>query len=113
MIAHLQDGRYGNTSILQETTAQKMHSQLFTNDPRVSGWTYGFWEMKLNNRSIIGHGGDTILFHNLLELVPDDNLGTIVSYNEQSSEPVGVELLQAFGSLLPGTFSSSHSHIRL
>jgi CubicO group peptidase (beta-lactamase class C family) len=49
MIAHLQNGRYGNSSILQEATARRMHSQLFTNDLKVRGWTYGFWEMRLNN----------------------------------------------------------------
>lgn len=62
MIAHLQNGRYGTTSILKEATARQMHSELFTNDPKVSGWTYGLWEMRLNNQSIIGHGGDSILF---------------------------------------------------
>lgn len=96
MIAHLQNGRFGNRRILQEATARRMHSLLFTNDPKVSGWTYGFWEMKLNNQSIIGHGGDTILFHTLLELLPDHNLGIFVSFNEQASEPAGAELLQAF-----------------
>jgi hypothetical protein len=73
-----------------------MHSQLFTNDPRVSGWAYGFWEMELNNQSIIGHGGDTILFHTLLQLIPKDNLGIFISMNELASEPASVELLQAF-----------------
>lgn len=96
MIAHLQNGRYGNSRILNEATAQQMHSQLFTNDPKVSGWTYGFWEMRLNNQSMIGHGGDTILFHTLLELIPEQNLGIFVSFNEQASEPAGGELLQIF-----------------
>ncbi len=96
MIAHLQNGRYGNSSILQEATAQRMHSQLFTNNPKVSGWTYGFWEMRLNNQSIIGHGGDTILFHTLLELLPEQNLGIFVSFNQRASEPAGSELLRTF-----------------
>ena len=73
-----------------------MHSQLFTNDPKVSGWTYGFWEMRLNDQRIIGHGGDTILFHTLLELLPEQNLGIFVSFNEQASEPAGSELLRTF-----------------
>ncbi len=96
MIAHLQNGRYDNVRILQNATAQKMHSQLFTNDPKVSGWTYGFWEMRLNNQSTIGHGGDTILFHTILALLPEHNLGIFISLNEQASEPAGSELLQAF-----------------
>lgn len=96
MIAHLQNGRYGNSSILQEATARRMHSELFTNDPKVSGWTYGFWEMRLNNQSLIGHGGDTILFHTLLELLPERDLGIFVSFNERASEPAGIELLRTF-----------------
>lgn len=96
MIAHLQNGLYGNNRILEDSTARMMHSQLFTNDPGVSGWTYGFWEMRLNNQSIIGHGGDTLLFHTLLELLPEQNVGIFISLNEEASEPAGVELLQAF-----------------
>lgn len=96
MIAHLQNGRYGNSRILQNSTARRIHSQLFTNDPKVSGWTYGFWEMRLNNQSIIGHGGDTILFHTLMELLPEHNIGIFVSCNEQASEPAAYEILQTF-----------------
>lgn len=96
MMAHLQNGLYGNRRILQDATAKKMHSHLFANDPKVNGWTYGFWEMQLNNQSVIGHGGDTILFHTLLELLPEHDLGIFVSFNEQASEPAGSELLQTF-----------------
>jgi hypothetical protein len=96
MIAHLQDGRYGNASILDEATAKQMHSQLFTNDPKVNGMAYGFWEMNKHNPRAIGHGGDTILFHTLLVLIPESNLGLFISANEQSSEPAVYELLQTF-----------------
>ena len=96
MIAHLQKGRYDNTSILDEATAKQMHSQLFTNDPKVNGMAYGFWEIRLNNQSMILHGGDTILFHTILVLIPESNLGLFISANEQSSEPAVYELLQTF-----------------
>ncbi len=96
MIAHLQDGRYGSHRILRESTALEMHSLLFTNDPRVSGWTYGFYQMDLNNQSIIMHGGDTILFHTYFVLLPESDLGFFVSCNEQASEPAVAELLAAF-----------------
>ncbi len=81
MIAHLQDGRYGNSSVLQDATAKKMHSQLFTHDQRVSGWAYGFYEFNLNDQRMIQHGGDTPLFHTLLTLLPEHNIGMFVSYN--------------------------------
>ncbi|MGB9927881.1 MAG: serine hydrolase [Methanosarcina sp.] len=96
MIAHLQNGKYGDTRILQEETAQKMHSRLFTNDPRVNGMAYGFWEINPESPRIIGHGGDTILFHTQLILVPDCKLGFFISCNEQNSEPAVNELVQTF-----------------
>ena len=96
MIAHLQNGRYGDNRILQESTAKEMHSQLFTNDPKVNGWTYGFWEMELNNESIIMHGGDTLQFHTFLVLLPDSDLGLFISCNERFSEPAVGEILEAF-----------------
>ncbi len=96
MIAHLQNGRYGDNRILQESTAKKMHSQLFTNDPKVNGWTYGFYQMDLNNQSIIMHGGDTLQFHTFLVLLLDSDLGLFISCNERFSEPAVGEILEAF-----------------
>ncbi|HWQ19165.1 MAG TPA: serine hydrolase, partial [Methanotrichaceae archaeon] len=96
MIAHLQNGRYGDARILQDATARRMHSLLFTSDPRVSGWDYGFMQMHMNNQSMIGHGGDTIQFHTLLMLLPEHNLGLFVSYNSQGGAAAGTELLQEF-----------------
>jgi CubicO group peptidase (beta-lactamase class C family) len=96
MIAHLQNGRYGDRRIMQEATAEQMHSRLFTNDPRVNGMAYGFWEMNQDNPRAIGHGGDTILFHTLLVLIPESNLGLFISANEEASEPAVYELFQAF-----------------
>lgn len=81
MIAHLQNGRFGDTRILQEATAQTMHEQLFTNDPRVSGFAHGFIEATLNGQKLLWHAGDTIFFHSTLVLAPEHNLGFFVSYN--------------------------------
>jgi len=96
MVAHLQNGKYGNSRILQEDTARKMHSHLFTNDPRVNGMAYGFWEINPENPRIIGHGGDTLLFHSQLILILENQLGLFVSCNEQASEPAVNEIVQAF-----------------
>lgn len=81
MIAHLQNGRFGDTHILQEATARTMHEQLFTNDPRVSGFAHGFIEATLNGQTLLWHAGDTIFFHSTLVLLPEHNLGFFVSYN--------------------------------
>lgn len=96
MIAHLQNGKYGNSRILQEDTAQQMHSSLFKNDPGVSGMAYGFLEINPDNPRVIGHGGDTILFHTQLVLIPESQLGLFISCNEQASESAVNELRQVF-----------------
>jgi CubicO group peptidase (beta-lactamase class C family) len=81
MIAHLQNGAYGEVRILQEETAKFMHSRLFGHDPRVNGNAHGFWEFGYNDLRLIEHGGDTIYFHSQLALIPDKNVGWFVSYN--------------------------------
>ncbi len=96
MIAHLQDGRYGDARILQEATAQQMHSQLFTHDPRVSGMAYGFIEMHLNNQRILAHSGSIVAFQSLLALVPDQNLGLFVAYNRDTAFTAPEEVLRLF-----------------
>lgn len=96
MIAHLQDGRYGDTRILQESTAQDMHIQHFTQDPRAGGWTCGFMEMELNGQRIIWHGGATLYFHSAFFLLPDQNIGLFVSYNSQGGMPAHEALIRAF-----------------
>jgi CubicO group peptidase (beta-lactamase class C family) len=96
MIAQLQNGRFGAQRILQETTAQEMQAQQFTNDPRVPGMAYGFWEQHLNSQRLLVHDGDTFLFHSLLALLPEHQVGVFVSYNSAGGAAARTTLLQAF-----------------
>jgi len=96
MIAHLQNGRYGDVRILQEETARQMHARLFSHDPRLDGMAYGFFEDTLNGVRIISHGGDTILFHTGLFLLPEQNVGLFVSCNGTGGGDLGKALLKAF-----------------
>ncbi|MCX7973311.1 MAG: beta-lactamase family protein, partial [Candidatus Aminicenantes bacterium] len=63
MIAHLQNGQFGDKRILQEETVKLMHSRLYSADPRLNGNAHGFWEKTWNGVRMIEHGGDTIYFH--------------------------------------------------
>lgn len=80
MIAHLQDGRYLNRRILSQSTAQEMHARHFTQDPRIAGSAYGFYERIQNNQRMIEHLGDVFCTSSLLVLMPKENLGFFVSY---------------------------------
>jgi len=81
MIAHLQDGQFGDKQILKPETAKLMHSRLFGADDRLNAMAYGFYEESRNGHRIIGHGGDTVFFHSDLHLILDKNVGFFVSYN--------------------------------
>jgi CubicO group peptidase (beta-lactamase class C family) len=81
MLAHLQEGQFGEARILKPETARLMHSRLFAFDPAVNGMAHGFYEESRNGRRIIGHGGDTVYFHSDLHLILDESVGFFISYN--------------------------------
>ena len=86
MIAHLQDGRYGNSRILDEATAQNMHHQHFTHHPRLRGRAYGFSEWFENNQRAIFHDGGAPGFNTRLFLLPDQNLGFFLAWNSNTAK---------------------------
>ncbi|WP_226019058.1 serine hydrolase [Novosphingobium sp. FKTRR1] len=81
MIAHLQDGKFGNTQILKPETAQQMHNSLTQLMPPLHGFELGFMVNDINGHKVIGHGGDTALFHSGLWLFMGENVGLFVSVN--------------------------------
>lgn len=81
MIAHLQDGRFGEARILEAKTAQMMHARQFAMDSEVNGMALGFYEESRNGLRIIGHGGDLNYFHSDMHLIPERGVGFFVSYN--------------------------------
>ncbi|HVX06156.1 MAG TPA: serine hydrolase domain-containing protein [Rhodanobacteraceae bacterium] len=81
MIAQLQDGRIGDTRILSQQTAERMHSLQHTSAAGLNGFDLGFYQENHNGQRIIGHGGDTIVFHSDLHLLLDANVGLFMSFN--------------------------------
>jgi CubicO group peptidase (beta-lactamase class C family) len=96
MLAHLQNGRLGDSRILQAETAKQMHSQLFTADPRLPGMAHGFMENSINGHRIISHGGDTLFFHSNLWLIPDQNTGIFVTTNGTGGVPIATMLIYQY-----------------
>lgn len=98
MIAHLQDGRFGNARILREETAQMMHMRQLSPSPYITGTGLGFYETWINGRRWINHAGDTVYFHTNLALLKEENLGIYVSYNSGAALPFSQreDLVKAF-----------------
>jgi CubicO group peptidase (beta-lactamase class C family) len=81
MIAHLQNGQYGDVQILKPETAVQMHTRQDGWPASMNAQALGFYEESRNGHRIIGHGGDTEVFHSDLHLMVNDNVGFFVSYN--------------------------------
>lgn len=83
MSTYLGNGVVGNTRILSPETADTMHSR----HPAVTNWRYGFHEYGDLDANLIAHSGATVNFTSYLLLAPDHDVGILVAYNTNPSEP--------------------------
>ncbi len=95
MIAHLQLGRFGESRILAEETARRMHQRIYFLDERLPGMAHGFYQEDVRGQKVIGHGGDTEFFHSTLALFPEHGLGLFASIVGENGLPL-MELVDAF-----------------
>jgi len=81
MMAFLQDGKYGDKQILQRETVEQMMTQQFSHHPNLDGMTLGFMERTTNGRRVLMHAGSTMIFDTGLYLLPDEEMGILLSYS--------------------------------
>lgn len=86
MLAHLQEGHLGDYDMLSRQTAQLMHSPSETALPGFGTMAHGFFYETRNGRRVIGHGGDTIVFHTEFDLLPQEGVGIFFSFNSRGRE---------------------------
>jgi CubicO group peptidase (beta-lactamase class C family) len=84
MMAHVDDGRFGNGRILSEQAARDMHRQHFTNHPKLIGFTYGFFENRRNGVAAVEHAGMMDGFSALMYLSPDKKFGIFIACNRET-----------------------------
>ena len=80
MLAHLGNGMESQT-ILQRETLALMHAPQFGFDPRLPGYTFGFFEIFRNGQRLISHAGATLQFSANLMLIPEQNIGLFEAYS--------------------------------
>ena len=86
MIAHLQQGRLDGAQILRPETAERMHSASEIAPPGFATMAHGFFRETHNDRVVIGHGGDTVVFHTELDLLPTEGVGIFYTFNSRGRE---------------------------
>ncbi|MGB8192558.1 MAG: serine hydrolase domain-containing protein [Chitinophagaceae bacterium] len=89
MIMHLNNGRFGNNTVLQPQTALSMRATQFRNHPRVVGFGYGFWESTINGTKAVHHGGIMDGYASSMYLWPDKNMGVFMVCNMEAPNFLG------------------------
>ena len=85
MTALLQAGRYGEAQILKPETVQLMYTPSVQRFADFATIAHGFFEERRNGRRILGHGGDSVVFHTDLNLLVDDGVGFFASFNSRGA----------------------------
>lgn len=86
MIAHLQSGRLGNAQILSAQTEALMQNPSEKALPGFSTMAHGFFHDVHNGTVVIGHGGDTVVFHTELDLLPQKGVGIYYTFNSRGKQ---------------------------
>ena len=87
MLTVLQGGSLDGATILQPETMAAMQSRQHELHPALHAMGLGFIDYSQNGRTMWGHGGDTILFHSDMFLIPEARVGLYLSYNSGGSRP--------------------------
>lgn len=86
MIAHLNGGAIDTGRILAPQTVRLMQNSVTHPIPGLNGMALGFYESNVNGRNVIGHGGDTSVFHSELQLFQNEGVGIFMSFNSTGRE---------------------------
>jgi len=84
MIMLLNDGVANGARIFGPSTAKAFRTPLLATAPGVNGWDHGFIQWPVaGGLAAYGHGGDSILFHSSMTLVPELGLGIFIATNTE------------------------------
>jgi len=86
MLAHLQQGSLDGQQILDPATTALMHSPTESADPGFGVMAHGLFYGMQNGRKVLGHGGDTIVYHTEMNLLPDEGVGIFFTYNSRGKD---------------------------
>jgi CubicO group peptidase (beta-lactamase class C family) len=96
MIAWLNGGQSGGARILGPETVRQVFATRLPILPPLNGMLLGFYEMTLDGRRIVGHGGDSQFFHSTFALFPDQNVGVYAVLNSTGRNGAAGTLLAEF-----------------
>lgn len=96
MIAHLQQGRYENSRLFSEQTADLMHRTQFSATPQMPGIAYDFFERFQNGMRLIEHDGGIDGFVSNLFLIPSEQTGIFIATNSSGGGKLTEQFIGAY-----------------
>jgi CubicO group peptidase (beta-lactamase class C family) len=81
ILAYMNGGTYDGYQLLKPATIKQMWTLQVTPEQGLPGFDLGFYQDDFNGLPIIGHGGDTVVFHSDLHLIPSKGIGWFVAFN--------------------------------
>ena len=96
MLAHLGNGCYQGSCILEAATLAEMHQRRAETPYEGQNVTYGFVEGIQGDQRLLGHSGAIRGFGNILDLVPAHNLGYFFSFNEECYQTFACDIIPTF-----------------
>jgi hypothetical protein len=92
MLAHLGAQSGADTRLLRPEAASVLHGSISRPIPTLNGLSLGF-EVNRDTRRIIGHGGDTQVFHSDLKLYLEDGVGLFMAFNSDGVDGASWDIL--------------------
>ncbi len=84
MDALLNNASKDTISLMDSATYAIMKQPVLQHAPYMNPALHGFMDISTPHVQIIGHGGNTFLFHSLLALFPEHELGVFMSFNSEN-----------------------------
>lgn len=96
MDALLNYTRLDTISLMDSATYAIMKEPLLKHAPHMNPALHGFMDISPANVRMIGHGGNTFLFHSLLALFPEHNTGVFMSFNSENGGGTYADVIMQF-----------------
>jgi CubicO group peptidase (beta-lactamase class C family) len=92
----LNSAQKDSISLLDSSTYAIMKQPVIQHAPLMNPALHGFLDISLPHVQIIGHGGNTFLFHSLLALFPEHETGIFFSVNSENGSGTYADVLAQF-----------------
>ena len=86
MIALMNDGQFADGRIVQAETLRQMLTPSESALPGFATMAHGFFKELHNGRVVLGHGGDTVLFHTEFNFLPAERVGIYYTFNSRGRD---------------------------